>query len=236
MTAIFTKRPKQRCTSGISTTALPILQMLYLHPPNKEPQNTPERVEELWVKVPIAEYKDFYEVSNQGRIKSLERVIIEKTGKHRIKKEKIVTAKQSGNYLGITLHGNTETKRFYIHRLVAMAFISNPSNKDCVNHLNRDKHDNRASNLEWVTYKENTSHALESRDWDSPAPKGEACHSAKVTEQDVVFIRENWEPGQTVAYAKQFKVTHAAMSRIIKGITWRHVKPTCAIEYKNSNR
>ena len=48
-----------------------------------------------------------------------------------------------------------ENKPYRIHRLVAMLFIPNPENKPLVDHINRDRSDNRASNLRWVTYREN---------------------------------------------------------------------------------
>lgn len=62
-------------------------------------------------------------------------------------------------YLKIKVKTNTWTKNLTIHRLVARAFLPNPENKRCVNHINGVKTDNRAENLEWCTHSENMKHA-----------------------------------------------------------------------------
>lgn len=84
-----------------------------------------------------------YKVSNTGLIKNM------KTGK---------LINITINYMGYSMASiNKSTKQ--VHRLVAIAFIPNPENKPCVNHINSVSTDNRVENLEWVTHKENTIHS-----------------------------------------------------------------------------
>ena len=66
----------------------------------------------------------------------------------------------SCGYIQIALYKNGERKTYYVHRLVILNFSSNELNKPCVNHINCIKTDNRIENLEWVTYKENSKHAV----------------------------------------------------------------------------
>lgn len=72
-----------------------------------------------------------------------------------------------GGYVRVKLNYGDRSKKFMMHRLVAMAFIPNPENKQIVDHINRNRADNRVENLQWVTTKENCELAVERGSKDS---------------------------------------------------------------------
>ena len=96
----------------------------------------------------IKGYEGFYQVSSEGRIKSL------KWNKERILNPGI----DRGGYLQVGLCAGGKKKTLKVHRLVCEAFHDNPDSKPDVNHINEDKTDNRACNLEWCTRRENLNH------------------------------------------------------------------------------
>ena len=111
-------------------------------------------MEEIWKD--IQGYEGFYQISNLGRVKSLERIVHKNNGVIQTRKERIMAERVStdGYYIAkLTLDGYS--KSIAIHRLVAIHFIPNPDNLPEVNHKDFDRTNNRVDNLEWCTHLEN---------------------------------------------------------------------------------
>ena len=109
-------------------------------------------MEETWK--PAVGFEGIYEVSDIGRVRR-----IHAGGKRTYLKPGLDT---KGYYFVLLVHGK-KRRHAAIHRLVAEAFIPNPEKKKQVNHINGNKADNTAGNLEWATAKENVAHAIRTR-------------------------------------------------------------------------
>lgn len=107
---------------------------------------------ELWKD--IKGYEGLYQVSTKGNVRSLN------WRNHGFVKN-LYLKKQNRGYLQVELAKNGKTKMFMVHRLVAEAFLKNPEDYPCVNHLNEEKQDNRVENLEWCSASTNVKYSLE---------------------------------------------------------------------------
>ena len=152
-----------------------------------------------------------YEVDRQGNI-------------YRIgnDKPKYQSVNRDG-YKVVGLWKNNKSTAKTVHRLIALAFLPNPENKPCVNHINGDKQDNRLENLEWATYSENTIHSFENGL--QVAPKGEEVYNAKHTNEQIHETCKLMEEGlRNIEIIEKLGVPKSLLKNIRNGRSWESIK------------
>ena len=113
---------------------------------------------EIWKD--IQGYEGFYQISNLGNVKSLERVVDKGNGILQHRKERIMNKRESvDGYYVAKLNVNKKSKSIAIHILVARHFIDNPNNYPEVNHKDCNRKNNQVDNLEWCTHQQNVEHS-----------------------------------------------------------------------------
>ncbi|AIW03217.1 HNH homing endonuclease [Bacillus phage Mater] len=155
---------------------------------------------------------DLYEVSNLGRVRNINTNAI------------LSGAKNHKGYLRVCLTLDGAKKQYFIHKLVALAFIPNPENKPQVNHIKGlEKDNNRVDNLEWATRSENMQHAYETGL--EVAKQGEDTNMAKLANKDVIAIKKLLVANvQQKEIAKRFDVSPVTISAIKTGYAWSHLE------------
>ena len=121
---------------------------------------------EIWK--PIEGYENLYEVSNLGRIKSLERMKWNGRGYQKIPERIIKPQKNSKGYLQLQLSKDGKAKGYLVHQLVATAFCENPHGFKEVNHIDEDKTNNNADNLEWCSRSYNCNYGTRNQKLSKP--------------------------------------------------------------------
>jgi len=175
--------------------------------------------DEIWKD--ISSYEGMYQISNIGNVKSLSRMMrtYGKT-KYHLSKEKnlsLVTAGAGYKHIGLCKGGKCSI--FTVHRLVAQAFVPNPNNLPCVNHIDGVKLNNNYMNLEWCTKAQNNQHAL---DIGLRTPfSGEGSCAAKLTDSLVLEIRASKLHRQHLA--EIYKVSYSTIYAIQTRRTWSHI-------------
>lgn len=172
----------------------------------------------------IKGFEGTYEISTTGEVRSVTRTVQHpKSGNNLLRgmPRKLFINKQG--YYMVNLRIKPYQKNHNIHRLVAETFIPNPEHKPCVNHKNGIKTDNRVENLEWVTYKENTIHALEKK---LLVPASMETHwNATLTAIVVKEIRFHYWKG-TVSRKELMRIyglTKSHVASIIQNVIWKTI-------------
>lgn len=160
----------------------------------------------------VMEFNGLYEISNTGLVKS----------NHKRKSKLLKLVEDTDGYLFVCLRKNNKNHNRRVHRLVAEHFLRSPSNDGQVNHIDGNKKNNSAKNLEWVTPAENTAHAITNG---LSSSVGVDNGMAKLSEEQVVVI-VNMEKKTELTHeqiAARFNVSQTTVSRIISGESWSHV-------------
>jgi hypothetical protein len=151
-------------------------------------------------------YEGLYQISNLGNVRS---------------NYKLLTPQKTRfGYMKIRLSINNVRKGFFMHRLVAIAFIENKENKRCVNHKDGIKTNNNVDNLEWATHSENERHAY--LNGLQPSKEGVKNGRCKLTELDIIEIRNTKKT--LVELSSMYNVTPTAISNIKRYKLWKHIK------------
>lgn len=113
-------------------------------------------------------------------------------------------------------------KSYFVHRLIGLTYISNPNNYEFINHINGIKTDNSVNNLEWCNSSMNMQHAYDNRLCNR---EGEKHHLSKLTEKDVIEIRNLYHVEKICqkTLAARFNTTSRNISFIVNNKRWTHI-------------
>jgi hypothetical protein len=173
---------------------------------------------ERWL--PVVGWEGLYEVSDQGRVKSLDRVVMQANGKTRSLRGKVLKAGvNSEGYLVVRPSRAPRVKTLKVAAIVAAAFIGPRPAGLVILHGEGGKLDNSLSNLSYGTCKENEADKLR----DGTHNRGERHACAKLTREQVLFARKEAasKPSEVIArLAKQWGVHQGTLRQAVRGENW----------------
>lgn len=175
---------------------------------------------ELWK--PVVGFEGSYEVSDQGRVRSLDRPVAVVgrwgTDETRTYKGRLLKQNRAGTakYNAVALADRGRVKTFLVHHLVLNSFVG-PANGREGRHLNCDNYDNRLANLTWGTKRENREDSRR----EGTLAVGERIAQSKLTADDVIAIRAT--AGSHSDIADAFGVSRSQIKRIRNRDNWKHI-------------
>ena len=153
----------------------------------------------------VSGYEGLYQVSNLGRVRSLDRWRKNGSGEYKQKGRILNQGYTTTGYKQIVLNKDKKRKTLKVHRLVAIAFIPNPENKPNVNHIDGNPHNNNVENLEWCTQAENVQHAINT-----------GLKRCNIIDKEILEDMHYNKKMSTQAIAKEFGVTKMIIIRNMK--------------------
>ena len=153
----------------------------------------------------VSGYERLYQVSNLGRVRSLDRWRKNGSGEYKQKGRILNQGDTTTGYKQIVLNKDKKRKTLKVHRLVAIAFIPNPENKPNVNHIDGNPHNNNVENLEWCTQAENVQHAINT-----------GLKRCNIIDKEILEDMHYNKKMSTQAIAKEFGVTKMIIIRNMK--------------------
>lgn len=172
---------------------------------------------ETWI--PVPEFEDYYEISSLGNVRSFDRVCLKKDGRSELRKGRVLKPSLRAGYPFVNLSVNGTHKQVTVHRLVAASFCEKKDGCNVVNHLDGNKSNNAAYNLEWTTHQGNSQHAV---DIGLLKPRrGESHSSSKLTCIAANEIRQRLINGeQAESIARDYGVKGMCISDVRLGKKW----------------
>ena len=176
---------------------------------------------EKWKWIPG--YKGYYKASDQGRVRSVSRPVVDKNGMDKLLKGRMLKASPSSktDRRMVGLSKNGKVKSFYVHQIVLRTFVGKcPLKMECC-HNNGNASDDRLKNLRYATHKSN----IEDRELHGTVPRGEDNVSSKLTLKEINKIRKTYfgDPSATsyAKLAKKFHTNPAAIGCIVNYDRWK---------------
>ncbi|WP_460670492.1 NUMOD4 motif-containing HNH endonuclease [Larkinella ripae] len=181
---------------------------------------------EVWKDVP--NYEGHYQVSNLGRMRSLDRPPVYKArGARGFTGQPLSPNANQRGYLCISLSRKHKYKRFFVHRIVMHAFVGPIPDGYTVNHKNGIKDDNRLENLEYVTQAENNAHAFRTG---LRTNKGYRPYNALTDQQAAEFKKLRQEGWLLKPLSKMFNISMSTASGISRGLRYSWVSTPISSE------
>ena len=180
----------------------------------------------------IKDYEDYYQVSNQGRVRRKDGYVnsgIKHNDKRFVKGKVLKQSLKRNGYLTVDLSKNYKVKTVSVHRLVANHFCGKTTEEQTeVNHINCNKQDNRAENLEWVTPQRNKEHAKENHRYKGQGQRLIRCKQLNMTfngsYEAAEYINNKYfkNTKQVKNVAAKIRSCCLGIQKIAYGFTWEY--------------